>query len=440
MLLISSLVAIIFSHKSFEQKQKLATEGSFKGTLIIDSDVVMDRYLYKFFAHDLVSGYRYKITTPATTEITFGQCINVSGRVSKPKDIDSKDVLYTFPYQKYLAKDDVFLILQAIIVNETQINCPSLGPYQTLELFFMKQKKRFTDILLREYVQPYSGLVAGVLIAGKGLMTNSMLDMFKRVSLSHVVVLSGSNVSLILGCVKTITDKIFRRKKFFQKIFIAMFVWFFMMLVGGGAPIYRAVASTFCGLFLFSEKTSQVYALTITILLLTTIAPFQTLYDPSFHLTCCATFGLILFSNFFTEKIKFSFLHFMPMWLIEIIAVTLSTQVFVFPYLLYMSGSFSTVFLLSNILVLPFIPIVMLLGFLTIVFSLVNLSWLKDVFVFINNKVLEFIFFVVKKLSQFEYAYIYMKTSTVLVVLVLYFLSILFIIRISLQQSPSSRC
>ncbi len=436
--LISSLVAIIFSHKDFIQKQKLLREGSFKGVLFVDSEVTVDRYSYKFFAHDLVSGVRYKVTTPASHEIVFGHCIDVSGHVSIPKDIDSKDVLYTFPYKKYLAKDDIFLLLQADTASETQVGCPKLGLYERLEFFFMKQKKRFTDMLLREYEQPYAGLVAGVLIAGKGLMSSPLLDLFKRVSLSHVVVLSGSNVSLILGCVKTITDKIFRRRKLLQKICIALFIWFFMLLVGGGAPIYRAVASTFCGLFLFSEKTSQVYALAIAIFLLTTISPFQTLYDPSFHLTCCATFGLILFSKFFTERLKFSFLHFLPMWLLEIIAVTLSTQVFVFPYLLYMSGSFSTVFLLSNVLILPLIPFVMFLGFVTIIFSACSFDILKNITVLLNNKILEFIFFIVKKLSQFEYSYIYMKTSTVVAVLVLYFLCLVFIIRIFSQQPPSS--
>lgn len=436
-LCISSLVAIFFSHKFFYQKIYDLSEGVFSGTIQIWSDIEESGYNKKFFAKDVVTGRIYKTTAPSRFDFRFGNCIDVSGRVSNPKNKESVEVLYNFPYQKYLAKDGVFQLLQVREVDETIGSCPALSAYQSLRSFFMKQKKRFTDMILEEYYQPYSGLVAGVLIAGKGLLSKEVLDMFKRVSLSHVVVLSGSNVSLILACVKTITDKIFRRKKFLQKICIGVFVWIFMLLVGGGAPIYRSVTSTFCGLFLFTQKTSQVYALTISILILTTISPFQTLYDPSFHLTCCATFGLILFSKFFKYKIQFSVLHFLPTWLIEISAITLATQVFVFPYIVYMSGTFSTVFLFSNILVLPLIPVVMFFGFVTVLFKVSGFLFFKKICVTLNILVLKIIFYVVEKMSIFPYSYIYMKTSTSVIVLVLYFSVLVFFIRIASQRPPS---
>lgn len=253
-LCISSLVAIFFSHKVFYQSASDLSEGVFSGTMQIWSDIEESGYNKKFFARDVFTGRIYKTTAPSKFIFQFGDCIDVSGHVSNPKNKESAETLYHFPYQKYLAKDGVFQLLQVRQVNETRSVCPVLSWYQNLRYFFMKQKKRFTDIILEEYSQPYGGLVAGVLIAGKGLLSKEVLDVFKRVSLSHVVVLSGSNVSLILACVKTITDKIFTRKKFLQKICIGIFIWVFMLLVGGGAPIYRSVASTFCGLFLFTQK------------------------------------------------------------------------------------------------------------------------------------------------------------------------------------------
>ena len=109
---------------------------------------------------------------------------------------------------------------------------------------------------------------------------------------------------LILVCIKLLVDKLFfwKRKEnlvvgLIKKIIILITVWAFVLLTGGGAPIYRAVASAFCGMILFTEKISQVFALTLVVLILTIINPFQTFFDPSFHLTCCATYGLILFSK-----------------------------------------------------------------------------------------------------------------------------------------------
>jgi hypothetical protein len=49
----------------------------------------------------------------------------------------------------------------------------------------------------------------------------------------------------------------------------------------------------------------------------------------------------------------------------DIVSVTCATYIFVFPFILYQMGNLSLVALPSNVLVLPFIPITMLLGFIT---------------------------------------------------------------------------
>jgi competence protein ComEC len=205
-----------------------------------------------------------------------------------------------------------------------------------------------------------------------------------------------------------------------QKIIILITIWMFMLLTGGGAPIYRAVASAYCGMILFQEKTSQVYALTVTILILTILSPFQTLYDPSFHLTCCATFGLILFSKPIDTWIRLSYLRFIPNWLREIMSVTLATQVFVFPYIMFMTSSFSSVFLLSNVLVLPIIPIIMLFGFITLCADLLHVEFLVDLSVYVNNIFLHIVFYVVKILAEVPYGYMVVTKTTSIGILVVY--------------------
>lgn len=404
-------------------------------TLMIDSDVTRSVSKFVFMARDVLNDERYKVTAPPDTEVQFGDCVRVTGTVSLPKIKSSSGdgPLYNFPYREYLAKDSVYLLMTVKNIEHVS-SCNALSTYSSLKLYLILLKDKLTKIFLIQYEQPYAGLVAGVLIAGKGLLDADSLELFKMTSLSHVVVLSGSNVSLILVCIKMLVDKLFfwRKEKGWvitvvQKIIIFISVWVFMLLTGGGAPIYRAVASAYCGLLLFQAQTSQVYALTIVIFIMTMISPFQTLYDPSFHLTCCATFGLILYSKSIDSWMRLSRLRFIPSWLREIISVTLATQVFVFPYIVYMTASFSSVFLLSNVLVLPLIPLIMLFGFITLCSDVLGITFLLKLVVFVNTLLLHAVFYVVEVLAGIPHAYIVLTKTASIVVLVVYCLLLAFI-------------
>jgi predicted membrane metal-binding protein len=117
--------------------------------------------------------------------------------------------------------------------------------------------------------------------------------------------------------------------------------------------------------------------------------------------------------------------------------VTLATQVFVFPYILAMTGSFSSVFLLSNILVLPVIPFIMLLGFVTMMSGLIGVGWLESLSVFVNDFVLRFVFWIVGKLADVPYGYIQIGKGWSVGVLVGYFL-LLFLVFIKSKKGQAS--
>jgi competence protein ComEC len=399
-------------HEKFTDKktQKLET------IVQIKSEISNSNFKTTFIGED--KDFKYKVTGSEIPDITFGDCLKVTGNISRPEIKDTGETLYNFPYTEYLAKDDVYLLYR---VNrfEKISECPILGHYEKVKLFFLNQKINITKIFLEKYDQPYAGLVAGVLIAGKGLMN----------SLSHVIVLSGSNVSIIIFCIKYIFDGVFRIIKIKENLFseivrkflILISMTSFVLLTGGGAPIYRAFISSFCALVIFKKNTDQIYALTIVVLIMTIVNPFGSIYDPSFHLTCCATYGLILFSKYFDQLIIFSWTNFIPNFLREIISVTLATQVFVFPYIIFMSGSFSTVFLLSNILVLPLIPFIMLLGFLSL-FPIVG-----GLCILVNNVILKIVFYLVRVLSEVPSGYVVFDRKVSLWILIGYGVFVLFL-------------
>jgi hypothetical protein len=86
-----------------------------------------------------------------------------------------------------------------------------------------------------------------------------------------------------------------------------------------------------------------------------------------------------------------------------------------------MSGSFSTVFLLSNILVLPLIPFIMLLGFLSL-FPIVG-----GLCILVNNVILKIVFYLVRVLSEVPSGYVVFDRKVSLWILIGYGVFVLFL-------------
>jgi competence protein ComEC len=126
-------------------------------------------------------------------------------------------------------------------------------------------------------------------------------------------------------------------------------------------------------------KASRILGFTIVLMLAPN--PLLLVFDPSFQLSVLATIGLIWVSPLVSEKLTAVTERF---GLREILSTTIATQVTVLPFLVYSMGNLSLVSLPVNILILSFIPLTMLLGFVTGLFGLVSLylSFIPGVFTY----------------------------------------------------------
>ena len=114
---------------------------------------------------------------------------------------------------------------------------------------------------------------------------------------------------------------------------------------------------------------SAARALFITAAIMLCINPQILLHDPSFQLSFLATFSVIFMVPIFEGLFKFLPEKF---GFRDLAAATTVTQFFLLPLLIYMTGTVSFVALPVNFIVLPFIPIAMLLSFITACLSFVS--------------------------------------------------------------------
>jgi len=129
-------------------------------------------------------------------------------------------------------------------------------------------------------------------------------------------------------------------------------------------------------------------------------------FDSSFQLSFMATLGLI----YLAPKIEQYFKLVPTKWqLREFATATVATQLFVLPMILYKMGDLSLVALPVNILVLAFIPITMLFGFLTGVVGFVS-TLLSLPLAYVTFALLSYQLKIVEVFASFPYASLHIES------------------------------
>jgi competence protein ComEC len=249
----------------------------------------------------------------------------------------------------------------------------------------------FCRTQIRKYVPfPASSLVAGVLLGDQSGFSKDMQNEFRSAGLSHVIVLSGFNVTLVANSVYSLFKK---RGKKVALLSALSCLFIFLLFVGPTLALMRAALMTTSTLFVrfYNLGNHMMRALLLAALVIGFINPYTLLYDISFHLSFLATFGLIAFGNMFSKLIETRFSWIPEKFeLRETLSSTFAAQLGVLPIMIFQMGSVPLISPFINLLVVPLIPYLMILGALVILTCWLPLAawifgitaWLISSFVF----------------------------------------------------------
>ncbi len=209
--------------------------------------------------------------------------------------------------------------------------------------------------------EPESLFMGGLILGEKSQFDQSLRQSFVDTGTIHVVALSGYNVTIV-------AEWFMKLFKFLpQHLGIGagiLLIWLFVLMTGGSSTAIRA--GIMATLALVARATGRNYdvarALILAGVAMILINPFVLVFDVSFQLSFIATIAVI----FLAPRIEKYFMWVTDKFeLRDIVSVTCAAYIFVAPFILYEMGNFSLVALPANILILPFIPFTMLLGFIT---------------------------------------------------------------------------
>lgn len=278
-----------------------------------------------------------------------------------------------FSYRDYLARQGIHSVVRradTTLVAKRQV--------RGLGFWVPRLKRHLCASLGRLLPEPEASLLMGILLGDESGIPQPLMDDFAATGTIHIIAISGFNLTVVASVFAGAARRLIGRRHAFFVAAAAIVAY--TALVGAGASVARAALMAFLVLWArhLGRLSSAPVALAAAAVSLTAWNPFE-LWDVGFQLSFLATMGLIAYAEPFEGWVSRALGQALsPDWarrlvglLGEGLVATLAATIWVEPLIVYYFGQLSLTTLLSNALVLPAQPYVMIWGGLAALCGLV---------------------------------------------------------------------
>ena len=299
--------------------------------------------------------------------------------VKKPLNPDQ------FSYKDYLEKQQVHYQLYADHTNLLQLQ----NKTHTLFGYAAKLRNHINSKLNPyQYTNDQLSIINALILGQRQNITKEVYDNYTNAGAIHILAVSGLHVGIILLILNLVFKPIERLKngKFYKTLILVILLWTYALIAGGSASIIRATTMfSIVAIGINLKRPTNIYnTLAVSVFILLLIKP-NFLFDVGFQLSYAAVIAIVSFQpileKLWTPKYKIVTL----LW--QTLTVTVSAQFGIIPISLYYFHQFPSLFWLSNLIVIPFLSIILGLGLLVITLALFGLpkTLLSDAFGMVIN-------------------------------------------------------
>lgn len=229
--------------------------------------------------------------------------------------------------------------------------------YKFANKLFLSKLSYQKLLLIKMEAREYS-IINALVLGDRASMDYDTKELIRKLGLSHLFAISGLHVGIIVLIFYYILDyfNITRERTY---IILICFLPLYAFLVGGSPSVVRAVVMAELVLLasLFRKNSDILTNLMLSAFILLLYNP-KLLGQVGFQLTFLVTYGIIIFTpyiDYFLKKSRISWPSFR-----NIMAMTLSAQIFAFPLLVYHFSEFAWPVLFSQFAVLQLMSIFIL--------------------------------------------------------------------------------
>lgn len=449
------IIIIIFSiisnsiviYKNIEYEKSFKDEENLEVTAIVLSQKEEKDYNYTYKIKLLKGKNKnkclyLKIDKKQEVNLEYGDKIFITGEFQEPQGMRNEG---GFNYKEYLKSLNIYGSVKAKNIKVIEQNKGNI---------FMNFTYKISDEIkenIEEFMgEKYSGLLIGLLLGDSSKIDENMEENFKITSLTHILAVSGAQVTYIIVAMYSLL----KRKIGIQKtrvVIIASLI-FYTALTGFSPSIVRAgimgIILMISGLVF--RKNDIINSIAISLFFMLVYNPFL-LENVGLQLSYLGTIGIIGFNktiililkNIQIRNRKWKYKINRKLILLiskikEILAVTMSASLAVVPVMIYHFNLFGTYFLITNLLASIIIGPITLLGTLLVIISFISINIAK-ILSYILKFLIDILLFI-SSFSKLPISKIYIPTPTITFIIIIYLSLIisLFIYKVFHERNPNT--
>ena len=286
---------------------------------------------------------------------------------NKFQDIKSSLNPHQFNYKHYLKKQginqQVYITHQEILLlDESKVSLLRFIDAFRVKIQKSLRRYHFTDDEL--------AVMNALLLGQRQEISKQLSDNYSKAGAIHILAVSGLHVGVILLILSFILKPLERvnNGKLIKLVLVILSLWFFAILAGLSASVIRAVtmfSAIALGQF-FNKRNAVEHSLIFSMFIILLWKPLI-LFDVGFQLSYTAVFGIIWIQPVLYQLWKPNFFIVDKGW--QLITVSVAAQLGVLPISLFYFHQFPALFFISNLIIIPFLGVILGLGLVVLVLS-----------------------------------------------------------------------
>jgi competence protein ComEC len=353
------------------------------------------------------------------TDFKYGDILDINGKIIIPKKLNN---LYEFDYKRYLNSRYIFGII-------TCTNYEKVG----IKKDYLSHIYLFKDLINKKIDEGInntdnSNLFKSMIYGYDINLNDDIKEDFNKIGLSHLLAVSGSNVSIILFLFLTLLEK-FKINKYLNISLNILILLLFCIFSGLEISVIRASIMSIVILIFkkFNIKSNKFISLIISFFIILLYNPYI-VFNISFILSFLAVLSIILFYkriySFFSLyiykvigysnvikfehknciKSKLYFIYKLLKYFNVILSLTLSVQILIIPVQINIFNSFNFILFISNFLVFTISGVINITGYSLIICF--NIPIINNILFVLSNFLLSLIINISNILSNINFTII----------------------------------
>jgi len=356
------------------------------------------------------TGYCSVFVKEPKTKLNYGNKVSVYGKLSRIISTSNPGIA---SFGDIMAKKRINCQLFTYGAKVELLKNSIGNPLKYISIII---RNRLISVIQATMKEPYSSLLGSIVFGSQASpLSNELQDNYRTAGVIHLLVVSGTQVSIILSVVLS-ACKVLGLSQKWRLTVVSAANLLFTVMVGAGPSIIRAavMAETALVAGAFERENDFYNSLSVSVLVLLILNPLN-LFDIGFQLSFLATWALFYLAPVLEERL----IKYMPGIIANTAAISIAPTLASTPVILYNFGQVSFISVVSNFLIIPWVEMTVILGFASTLLGLVFLPLAYA----INNTltlILAFLNLIVYSFSSFPLACRYFTPPVFPVILIYY--------------------